>query len=94
MSHSKPTDIPVLKVIILLFLGLISFGFAPILVRFATNVEPLVLAALRTIFAVILLSPFWLKRGESFKQLKKNGVHPLWLIFAGLCLGLHFTLWI
>lgn len=75
-------------------MGLISFGFAPILVRFATDVEPLVLAALRTFFAVILLLPFWSSKGESFTQLKKNGVNPLWLGLAGICLGLHFTLWI
>lgn len=94
MNSSEASEIPVLKVVILLFLGLISFGFAPILVRFATDVEPLVLAALRTIFAVFLLLPFWASKGKSFGQLKKNGVNPLWLVTAGVGLGLHFTLWI
>lgn len=75
-------------------MGLISFGLAPILVRFATDVEPLVLAAVRTIFAVLLLMPFWASKGKSFRQLKNNGVNPLWLGCAGLCLGLHFTFWI
>jgi drug/metabolite transporter (DMT)-like permease len=92
ISHSS--DLPKLKVFIFLFFGLISFGFAPILVRFATDVEPLVLAALRTLFAIIMLLPFWLARGASVKQLKKDGVHLLWLIAAGFCLGVHFTLWI
>ncbi|NBC65596.1 MAG: EamA family transporter [Bacteroidetes bacterium] len=77
-----------------MFFGLVSFGFAPILVRFGTDVEPLVLAALRTAFAVALLMPFWMSKGLSVKNLKKNGVHLLWLIGAGICLGLHFTLWI
>lgn len=77
-----------------MFFGLVSFGFAPILVRFGTDVEPLVLAALRTAFAVALLMPFWMSKGLSVKNLKKNGVHLLWLIGAGFCLGLHFTLWI
>ncbi len=71
-----------------------SFGFAPILVRFATDVEPLVLAGMRTVFAVILLLPFWYSKGISFKQLKKSGTNPLWLLLAGVSLGLHFTFWI
>ena len=77
-----------------LFFGLISIGFSPILVRFATDVEPMVLAALRTVFAVILLLPFWVSTGIGVKQLKKNGVYAPWLIVAGICLGIHFTLWI
>lgn len=71
-----------------------SFGFAPILVRFATDVEPLVLAALRTLFAVIFLLPFWTAKGIPVTQLRKSGVHLSWLVLAGICLGLHFTLWI
>lgn len=94
MNTTHTSNLPKLKVVVFLFFGLISFGFAPILVRFATDVEPLVLAALRTFFAIIMLMPFWLARGASVKQLKKNGVHLLWLIGAGFCLGVHFTLWI
>lgn len=94
MNISHPSSLPKLKVVVFLFFGLISFGFAPILVRFATDVEPLVLAALRTLFAIFMLLPFWLTRGASVKQLKKNDVHLLWLIGAGFCLGVHFTLWI
>lgn len=56
--------------------------------------EPLVLAALRTVFAVVLLLPFWMSKGLSVQQLKKNGIHLFWLIGAGICLGVHFTLWI
>lgn len=64
------------------------------MVRFGTDVEPLVLAALRTVFAVALLLPFWISKGLSVQQLKKNGVHFFWLMGAGFCLGLHFTFWI
>ncbi len=94
MKSSHSSNHPNLKVLLFLFFGLISFGFAPILVRFGTDVEPLVLAGLRTIFAVILLLPFWMMRGASVKELKKNGVYLFWLIGAGVCLGVHFTLWI
>lgn len=94
MNNSHTFNLPGLKVLLFLLFGLISFGISPILVRFATDVEPVVLAALRTVFAVIMLLPFWMSKGLSVKQLKKNGVHLLWLIAAGICLGVHFTLWI
>lgn len=94
MKSSQSSNDPSLKVLLFLFFGLISFGFAPILVRFGTDVEPLVLAGLRTIFAVILLLPIWMMQGTSVRELKENGVHLLWLIGAGVCLGIHFTLWI
>lgn len=94
MNNSPTSRLPSLKVVIFLFFGLISFGFAPILVRYGTDVEPLVLAALRTVFAVVLLLPFWMSKGLSVQQLKKNGIHLFWLIGAGICLGVHFTLWI
>lgn len=94
LSGNSDTPTPILKIVLLLFFGLISFGFAPILVRFATDVEPLVLAGLRTVFAVLLLLPFWSSKGISLKQLKRNGVNSIWMIMAGVCLGIHFTLWI
>lgn len=94
MDTSQPSNFPGLKVFVFLFFGLISIGFSPILVRFAVDVEPIVLASFRTVFAVILLLPFWMSKGIGIKQLKKNGVHALWLIAAGICLGVHFTLWI
>ncbi len=87
-------DTPVLKVTLLLIAGLLTFGFAPILVRFATDVEPLTLAAMRTGFAVLILLPFWLPKRESIKSLEQKGVKVKWLIIAGLCLGLHFSFWI
>ncbi len=85
---------PTVKVTLLLFVGLITFGFAPILVRYATDVDPIVLAAMRTGFAVLLLIPFWLPKKESISQLRDKGVHMWWLVTAGICLGLHFSFWI
>ncbi len=87
-------DIPLLKVILLLAVGLLTFGFAPILVRLATDVEPLTLAAMRTGFAVLFLLPFWLPKKASLQELKENGARPILLIAAGVSLGMHFTLWI
>ncbi|MFU8812738.1 MAG: DMT family transporter [Balneolaceae bacterium] len=96
MSETAHTgdETPIAKVLLLLFVGLLTFGFAPILVRFATDVEPLVLAALRTGFAVLLLTPFWFWKKKPIGQLKQYGVHHWMLIAAGIALGLHFSLWI
>jgi drug/metabolite transporter (DMT)-like permease len=94
LNNTENSDIPLLKVVLLLIAGLLTFGFAPILVRFATDVEPLTLAAMRTGFAVLFLIPFWLPKKASLQQLKQNGASPLLLIAAGVSLGMHFTFWI
>lgn len=94
MNLQPTSEIPVLKVTLLLIAGMLTFGFAPILVKFATDVEPITLAALRTFFAVLLLIPFWLKSGMSYKKLRYNGTSGLLMLAAGVSLGLHFTLWI
>ena len=94
MNLQPTSEIPVLKVTLLLIAGLLTFGFAPILVRYATDVEPLTLAALRTFFAILFLVPFWIAKKSSYQKLKADGARPLLLIAAGICLGLHFTLWI
>lgn len=87
-------DISTGKITALLFVGLLTFGLAPILVRFATDVEPLALAALRTGFAVVLLFPFWFPQRKSVKELKSLGISRMLLALTGVCLGLHFSFWI
>ena len=94
MNNPPSSDIPTLKVTLLLIAGLLTFGFAPILVRFATDVEPITLAAMRTFFAAFFLLPFWLKSRVSYEKLRTDGAKPYLLIAAGTALGLHFTLWI
>jgi len=84
-------DYPRLKVFSALAAGLASFGFAPILVRFAPDTPPLVLASYRTVFAVLLLLPFWLIAKTGSRQHKRS---QLLTVFAGMCLGLHFMFWI
>jgi len=91
VTHS---EIPVGKVVLFLIAGLLSFGAAPILVRFGTDVDPLVLAALRTLMAVAILLPFWFSRRKKLSELKTEGASPFLMISAGACLGLHFTFWI
>jgi drug/metabolite transporter (DMT)-like permease len=94
LNQTQSQNIPIVKVTLLLAAGLLTFGFAPILVRFATDVEPLVLAAMRTGFAVLFLLPFWWFRRTPLRTLRKAGVRSWLLIAAGVSLGMHFTLWI
>jgi len=94
LNNPSPSETPVIKVTLLLVAGLLTFGLAPILVRFATDVEPITLAAMRTFFAAFFLIPFWLKARVSYSQLRTDGAKPYLLVAAGLALGLHFTLWI
>ncbi|NIT59800.1 MAG: EamA family transporter, partial [Aliifodinibius sp.] len=73
--------------------GLTAFGFAPILVRFASDTSPLVLVVYRTVFAAAMLFPFWIWLRSS-EQRSGKGKERLWIALSGVCLGLHFTFWI
>jgi len=86
-------DYPKAKVLVALLVGLTAFGFAPILVRFAPNTSPLVLVVYRTVFAAVMLLPFWLwMRSKASRNGKLK--ERLWISLSGVCLGLHFTFWI
>ncbi|MCW9705249.1 DMT family transporter [Fodinibius salsisoli] len=80
-------------VITALFLGLVAFGFAPILVRLAPNTSPLVLVVYRTVFAVLMLLPawIWMRNKQSSPEKAKE---RWWIALSGMCLGLHFICWL
>lgn len=86
-------EYPKVKVLAALLAGLTAFGFAPILVRYASDTSPLVLVVYRTVFAALMLFPFWLWMRDSTSRSGK-GEERLWIVLSGLCLGLHFTFWI
>ena len=84
-------EFPRLKVFTALAAGLVAFGFAPIFVRFTPETPPMVLAAYRTVFAAVLLFPYWaLARATLPAALSDRLLTGL----AGFCLGLHFICWI
>lgn len=77
-----------------LALGLLSFGLAPIIVKYKPDdLSPVLLAAYRTIFATLLLLPFWWARE---RKLLRTITGKQWALMAlaGSFLGLHFVLWI
>lgn len=86
-------EYPKVKVLAALLAGLTAFGFAPILVRYASDTSPLVLVVYRTVFAALMLLPFWLWLRDSTTRSGK-GKERLWIALSGVCLGLHFTFWI
>ena len=88
------TDISTGKITALLLVGISTFGMAPIMVRFATDVDPLALSALRTGFAVLFLFPFWFPQRKTVTELKTLGISRMLLALTGICLGLHFSFWI
>ncbi len=87
-SHSP------LRVYIALALGLITFGLAPILVKFGTDYSALLIVTIRTVGAFLMLIPIYVYKKRSKKyDLKPTGKETKWMILAGIALGLHFTLW-
>lgn len=86
-----------LRISVFLAVGLLAFAFAPILVRWAGDVNPVALAVWRTFFAVVIITPFYYK--WEIKGKKDEVLEPVknqyWLkAISGACLGLHFILWI
>ncbi|MFC1745340.1 DMT family transporter [Candidatus Riflebacteria bacterium] len=84
-------------ILYLLFPGLIALAFSPIFVRLAGNVEPLALATFRTMFASLILLPFWIFQKTEIKDNMGSKVSRddyILCFFTGALLGLHFTLWI
>jgi len=84
------------RLIVFLAAGLISFAFAPIIVRLAGDVNPVALAVWRTTFAVIFIGPFYLFRREQESidaPLPKRTIFYMSML-SGAMLGLHFILWI
>lgn len=80
-------------VYLLVVLGLISFSFSPILVRFADEAPGVAIAVWRTVFAVALLTPFALPR--AVRRMRALSRRDRWLILVGgVILGLHFISWI
>jgi drug/metabolite transporter (DMT)-like permease len=95
MSHvSAPTQSRPLAVYWILALGLVSFSFSPILVRFANDEAPaLAIAVWRTVFAASLLLPFALARaGAEIRSLTPR--ERMLILTAGMLLGFHFVTWI
>lgn len=74
--------------------GLIAFGFAPILVRFAIDTSPVVLVTYRTVFAALFLLPYWWIKRDPATHRTIPRMEWFQIILAGICLGLHFTGWI
>jgi len=73
--------------------GLVAFGFAPILVRFAADTSPITLVTYRTAFAALFLLPYWwAKRTRDQRKIARS--EHLQVALAGVCLGLHFTFWL
>lgn len=93
MSSSSHSASP-LKIYGSLLVGLTAFGFAPILVRLVADYSPLLIAALRTGIAVLMLLPFYLRADRS-ELIEKPGKHDhKWVLMAGVALGIHFNFWI
>ena len=83
---------PLLKAQVFLFFGLVTFTFAPILVRLASPTDPVFLTLIRTLSSVLMLSPFYFFQKKNAKP--EVAEINKWHVFAGIALGFHFIFWI
>lgn len=82
---------PVFKLAISLTAGLITFGLAAVIVRLA-DADPIGIVTVRTVGAFLMLLPFYWTRPASERK-PFSGRDGMLYALAGICLGLHFTLW-
>ena len=81
------------RLYVVLSLGVLSFAFAPILVRWAGDVPGLAIAVWRTVTAAVVLLPVAVVRiGPEVRQFTHRDVGLI--VGAGVFLGLHFIAWI
>lgn len=86
------TSIP-LRVPILVIAGLLSFGFSPILIRFADDAPGIAIAVWRTVIATALLAPFAVRRvGPVVRRMSRR--EKTLIVASGVFLGIHFITWI
>lgn len=87
-EHTRPKSVyPIVAV------GLITFSFSPILVRFATDAPPIAVAALRTVFAVLVLAPFALRERRR-RPTRLTRKEKVLVLLSGVFLAGHFITWI
>jgi len=88
MASDRP-----LRIYVVLALGVLSFAFAPILVRLAGDAPGLAIAVWRTVTAAAVLLPVATVRiGPEVRQFTRRDVGLI--LGAGVFLGLHFIAWI
>ncbi len=81
------------RIYVVLTLGVISFAFAPILVRWAGDVPGIAIAVWRTVTAAVVLLPAAaLRIGPEVRRFTRRDVGLI--LGAGVFLGLHFIAWI
>ena len=81
------------RIYVVLSLGVLSFAFAPILVRWAGDVPGLAIAVWRTVTAAAVLIPVAAARtGAELRRLTRRDI--ILTGAAGVFLGLHFIAWI
>lgn len=81
------------RIYLALGLGVVSFAFAPILVRWAGDVPGLAIAVWRTVTAAaVLVPPALVRVGPEVRQFTTRDVGLI--LGAGVFLGLHFIAWI
>ena len=77
----------------MLAVGLLTFSFSPILVRFASDAPGVAIAVWRTAFAVVVLAPFAIKNARAdIATLSRR--ERLLVCVAGVLLAAHFITWI
>ena len=87
-------DFSKLKVYTFLIFGITAIGFSPILVKLVTNESALLVAAVRTTLAFLILLPVYFASRKNAPKREVSNKEHVWVAVSGILLGLHLISWI
>ncbi len=87
-------DFSKLKVYTFLIFGITAIGFSPILVKVVTNESALLVAAVRTTLAFLLLIPVYFASRKNEPKREVSTKEHVLVAVSGILLGLHLICWI
>ncbi len=93
--HTDHTDtFSKVKVYSLLGFGITAIGFSPILVKIVTHESAFLVAAVRTVFAFLLLIPVYFSTRNQDDKREISTKEHIWVAVSGILLGLHLICWV
>lgn len=79
------------KLILIIFSGILSISFAAIFVRFCGDTPPLIIATYRLTIASVIILVFFRSKGYKFRDIGKKDM--ILSVISGSVLALHFVTW-
>lgn len=75
-------------------IAIVAYSWAAILIRWAEEASPLVIAFYRMAIASVVFAPLYFLQPKKRRTAKLSAKQSRWIIIAGVALAFHFATWI